>query len=142
MKVYGIFNGEYSDWGVVGYYTSREEAEKRCAVHNNILGFDDEYVMELECLDGKMELPQKPLYYLHTVVFDNTEKGWVMRNDPERYKFSVEDYDEKESSTIEDRFVWIAISVKARKGIEDRKRVEKIAQDRLYKYLAEKNGIA
>lgn len=142
MKVYGVFNGEYSDWDVVGYFTSREEAEKSCAVHNNILGFDDEYVMELECLDGKIELPQKALYYLHTVVFDNTEKGWVMRNTPEGYKFSVEDYDEKESSTIEDRFVWIAISVKARNGIEDRKRVEKIAQDRLYKYLAEKNGIA
>ena len=138
MKIYGIFNGEYSDWDVLGYYTNREEAEKRCAINNKKCGYYDEYVIELECLDGKVEMPKDKLHYLHEVVFDKCDGTWVMRNEPTRYKYSTEEITQKE---IKEGGSWVVIFVKSRQGETGRKKAEKIAQDRLYQYLALKKGI-
>ncbi len=138
MKIYGIFNGEYSDWNVLGYYTTREEAEKRCAIKNEEYRYSEEYVIELDCLDGTVKTTENKLYYLHEVVFDKEEEGWIMRNEPTRYRYSVNEMPEKEIR--EGRF-GIMIYVKSRQGAEGRAKVEKIAQDRLYKHLALKKGI-
>lgn len=138
-KIYGIFRGEYSGWEVLGYCSTREEAEKQCAIHNNASGYGYyEYVKELNCLDGKIETTKTDLYYLHEVIFYRNKNNWVMRDEPINYEYSVKEMEQRETRSFRD---CIYVYVKSRKGEKGRKRVEKIAQDKLYKYLAEQSGL-
>ena len=138
MKIYRVFYGEYSDWGVLGYYTTRKEAEKRCAIDNDRFGYEERYVIELDCLDGTVKTTKNNLNYLHEVVLDKEGESWIMRNEPTRYIYSVNEMPEQAMAENRSHIVFY---VKSRQGAEGRAKVEKIAQYRLYKYLALKKGI-
>lgn len=150
-KIYGIFNGEYSDWRTIGFFTAREEAEKYCCVNTNC------YIIEMPDLSGKEELSDISVYYEQEIVFELESGGlqphlingkaspWndytrfiktkFMRNEPDRYDFySAENL---KNDFIEFNFNngWLCFHINTVKA-DDRKRCEKIAQD----YLAELYG--
>ena len=85
--IYGVFGGCYSDWYIVGYFNNRLDAEKYCTV----FGGGDYYIMEIKNLNNKEDLSKITLKYEHEVVFDFINNEWVMRNEPDRYKFYADD---------------------------------------------------
>jgi hypothetical protein len=152
--IYGVFDGEYSDWGIVGYFKTREEAEKYCCLHT------DCYIYGMEDLTDKEDLSDVQVNYEYEVGFELERDGLVegdrthfgqsswtishytmfsktirMRDEPNRYNF----YPSQENRTnkVEYNFNcgWIYFSIQSHKA-NDRKRCEKIAQD----YLAELYG--
>lgn len=158
-KIYGVFDGEYSDWGIVGYFKTREEAEKYCCIHT------DCYIYTMSDLSGGEDLSDIHVNYEHEVGFELKSDGlvesdrtyfgqhsWVeshytmfsktlrMRDEPNRYEF----YNDNESRTnlIEYNFNngWLYFKIQTHKA-NDRKRCEKIAQDYLAKLYGDKGYI-
>ena len=146
-KIYGVFDGEYSDWSVRGFFTSEEEAQKYCAVHT------DCYIYEMNNLNGSEDLSSVKLAYEHTIVF-NMEGDEIngrtilkgtpsMRNEPDRYM--AYDCKNKRHNSVEGLFCpayfhWISFCINTNKP-NDRKRCEKIAQDYLASMKGEKGYI-
>lgn len=85
--VYAIFGGCYSDWYCVGYFTNREDADKYCAKYKEDKYGDSYYVEEIKDLSNKYDLSNISLMYEHKVVFDFKDKKWIMRNEPNRYRY-------------------------------------------------------
>lgn len=125
--IYGVFGGCYSDWYIVGYFNNRLDAEKYCAV----FGGGDYYIMEIKNLNNKEDLSKITLKYEHEVVFDFINNEWVMRNEPDRYKFYADDELRPNIIRSSTRYDWVCFQVNINKN--DRMLAEKIAQD----YLAE-----
>jgi hypothetical protein len=151
--IYGVFDGEYSDWGIVGYFKTREEAEKYCCLHT------DCYIRVMSDLTDEEDLSNVNVHYEHEIVFDlelgglvesnktGYETSWIekhytrfvktirMRDEPDRYEF----YDDSETQINRIRYSlergWLSFYIQTHKA-NDRKRCEKIAQD----YLAELYG--
>lgn len=138
--IYIVMYAYYSDWEIKGYFSNKEEAEQYCIAHSK----EDLFIEKVNCFDGS-EPQNKSIkcYYRHEVVFDKKYgSSFIMRDEPERYSF----YDSKEGlekDEIKDfnlkRFNWISFIINLKKN--DRKLAEKIAQDKLAQYLAEKEGI-
>lgn len=129
--VYGVFGGCYSDWYIVGYFNNRLDADKYCAAY----GAGEYYVEEIKDLTDERDLSGITLKYEHEVVFDFNGGTWVMRNEPNRYKFYVGD--ELRPNSIQNssyRYRWVCFHINVEK--DDRKLAEKIAQDYLYQLLA------
>lgn len=135
-EIFAIISGEYSDWNIEGYTDSEDSAMRICAVHNKETEYDDWYFTKVE----KMEKPIRTieLKYVHEVLFDKSMDKWVMRQEPDRYKyFENGDKEIPEKSKVN---YWIHNS-----GIivatipmkeNNRKKAEKIAQNMLYQFLA------
>ena len=140
-KIYLVVQGCYSDWDIVGYFKSRDDAERFCIKEQN--KYDEPYVMTVDCLDGDIDLSDVKTLYEHDVLFDKTNNGWQMRNEPDRYKVYDGNKENIRANKIEPspyyRVIsgpytrWIRITVNQDKF--DRKKAEKIAQDILYQYL-------
>lgn len=67
QTIYGIFTRYYSNWKCIGYCSSKDEAEKRVAkqnAENSLSGayWNDEYVVEIPCLDGKIDVIGQDVY--------------------------------------------------------------------------------
>ena len=141
MKIYLIVGGEYSDWYIDGYATTREDAEAFCAEENANNKYSELYVMEVDKIG---EVPKISLCYEQEVVFDKkprTKSVWVMRDEPTRYEFKKYDGKELPKSTIGLYGFGDIITVKVWQTEQNRKKAEKIAQDMLTKFLAEREGI-
>lgn len=71
-KVYGIFNGCYSDWNVNGFFLDKDKAKKYCAIKNkdNKDNYDNYYVIELNEIDAKIPKVKLKYYYEMCVRFD------------------------------------------------------------------------
>jgi predicted ABC-type transport system involved in lysophospholipase L1 biosynthesis ATPase subunit len=82
------------------------------------------------------------LKYVQEVVFDKYNTRWVMRNEPDRYSYHDENEITIKESTIEKFSVnpRVIIAKIPQKQL-DRAKAEKIAQDMLYKLLAEEEGL-
>lgn len=140
-KIYLVVQGCYSDWDIVGYFTSRDDAERFCIKEQN--KYNEPCVMTVDCLDGDIDLSDVKTLYEHDVFFDKTNNGWQMRNEPDRYKVYDSNEENIRANKIEPspyyRVIsspytsWIRITVNQDKF--DRKKAEKIAQDILYRYL-------
>ncbi len=133
-KIYLVVQGWYSDWNIIGYFTTKDDAERFCIKEQN--KYDEPYVMSVDCLDGGIDLSDVKTLYEHQVLFDKTNNGWQMRNEPDRYKVydgSKEDIRVNEIEVSNNRIKWICVTVNQDKF--DRKKAEKIAQDILYQYL-------
>lgn len=131
--IYGVFDGVYSDWDIVGYFTQLDEAEKYCAIHEGC------YVLKIPSLENKEDLSKVELCYEHEIVFDRVNENFYrMRNEPDRYEYYKGSC--LRPNTAKTGSDWIAIKVNTKKR-EDRKRCEKIAQDWLAKIMADKNGL-
>lgn len=149
--VYGVFDGEYSDWGVRGYFSTREEAEKYCCIHT------DCYIRKMKDLSSEEDLSDVVVYYEQEIGFECECGGeqvhmingkpspWTdfttftktknMRNEPDRHDYYTAN--DLRPDYIEYNFNngWIYFHINTPKA-NDRKRCEKIAQD----YLAELYG--
>ena len=128
MVVYGVFSGCYSDWNVHGYFKTRDEAEKYCAIQNRKNIYDKYYVKNLPEITA--DVSDISLRYYHEVVFD-FKRG--MRNEPDRYEYYIGE--RKPSKTVYNVFPsgdgWIAFSF----DCDKRDRAEKIAQDKYYIFM-------
>ena len=130
MMIYVVTCGEYSDWWIKGYFETREEAEKYC------LKDTDSHIEGVELLS--LTENQKKITYLkhHEVVFDKKDNKWIMRVEPDRYKV----YEGKRQAT--NYRIWLDTSIfYVEVTAETREKAEKIAQDCLYKYLAEEANL-
>lgn len=90
--IYGVFNGEYSDWGIKGYFKTREEAERYCCLHT------DCYIRTMSDLSDKEDLSDIKVFYEQEIGFEfetgnlkphitSFTKTIRMRNEPNRYNF-------------------------------------------------------
>ena len=133
-KIYLIVQGCYSDWDIVGYFASKDDAERFCVKKQN--SYDEPYVMTVDCLDNSIDLSDVKTLYEHEVLFDKTNNGQQMRNEPDGYRVYDGGKEDIRANGIEPapfKNGWICITVNQDKF--DRKRAEKIAQDILYRYL-------
>lgn len=133
--IYGVFGGCYSDWYIVGYFNNRKEADKYCCVYGN----SNYHVESIKCLDGVEDLSKFSLKYQHEIVFDLTNKEWVMREEPNRYKCYIGD--DLRCNCIKANLPnsWVCFAVNI--DHDDRKLAEKIAQDYLAELRSYGNGI-
>ena len=135
--IYAVFGGYYSDWYVVGYFDSREEAEKYCVKYGEK---EEYYVKEVQNLSNKFDLSKVNLFYMHEVLFDFKENKWVMRNEPNRYTY----YGNKQllcNYIVDSRGYnvqpWIKFTINLSEN--NRKKAEKIAQDYLCELIYNSN---
>lgn len=126
--IYGIFSGAYSDWQVHGYMENRKEAEKYCALKNSQDNdeWNQYYVIDINNIHSDVSMVKINCY--HEVVFD-FNKG--MRNEPDRYDYYI-GKNRPPNSICNINFGWISFSF----NCENRKKAEKIAQDKYYQFLS------
>ena len=132
--IYGVFGGCYSDWYLVGYFTNKEEANKYCCV----CGDGDYYVKSMKNLEGERDLSMVSLKYQHEIVFDYINKKWIMREEPNRYKYYVEDNLRCNNIKYNSTYKWVCFAVNI--DYDNRKLAEKIAQDYLAELLSYGDG--
>ena len=127
--VYAVVGGEYSDWYLVGYCKTKEGAEDYCKTHNGQIKWKELYVMELADLDK--EPPEGEL-----LCYGVDAGDWSYW---QSYSWGKDDIPKDGIYIGEDMFndpimyIWIYPT--------ELKRIKKIAQDRYYKWKAEKEGI-
>ena len=127
--VYGVFDGQYSDWEVLGYFEKETDAEEYCKTH-------DGYIL--------------PLLNLKTGDPDVRRAYWFSTESGEYRKAFVEDkYSEKwREPEVKKHFNWrrqeyelneydVLLYVKP----DDEYKIPKIAYDAIAKWKAEKEGI-
>lgn len=140
QKKYAIMSGQYSDWHINGYVSNLEDAYKYCAWKNSIDKYDEYYPVEISCLDGdqKIDISFK---YKYRTVFDFRNESWVVRD--------IDIYDVKPTSldsyfnVVDGKklygYSWIRIEFIM--ATLDFDRAKKVAEDKLYQYLAEEQGL-
>ena len=139
--IYIIEAGEYSDYNVLGYCSTKEQAEKAVAFRNRGITNEDYRYSELDCLDDEAAQVDK-IYVVYDIRYKQkqngigfTEAGWDKTTD---YK-------------------WESARLRARDGIygvygtqitvtvwlehEDIEKAGKIAHDKVAEYLAQINLI-
>lgn len=146
--IYAVMTVDYSYWDIKGYFTNEKEAEKYCLAHSE----ESLYIERIPCFDGKEPQNNKiQTLYEHEIVFDINPLyrqrklyrlgDFKLREEP--YRFNIYTDSELREDRIEDyslKYVgWIKFTINQREC--NRKLAEKIAQDRLAQYLAEKNNI-
>lgn len=140
QKKYAIMSGVYSDWCINGYVSSLEDAYRYCAWKNSIDKYEDYYPVEMVCLDEKCEV-NISFRYKYRTVFDLRKGSWVMRD------IGVDDVKPTSSENYCDirdgRKVyansWVAIEFTM--PILDFDKAKKVAEDKLYQYLAEEQEL-
>lgn len=132
--IYGVFGGCYSDWYLVGYFNNEEEANKYCCVCGN----GDYYVKPMKNLEGERDLSMVSLKYQHEIVFDYIDKKWIMREEPNRYKYYVEDNLRCNNIKYNSTYKWVCFVINI--DHDNRKLAEKIAQDYLAELLSYGDG--
>ena len=140
--IYAVMETDYSYWDIKGYFTNEKEAEKYCLAHPE-MGL---HIERLKCFDGKEPQNNKiQTLYEHFIAFDTKDyekrKNFIMRDEPNRY-FIYTDSELRKDKIYDSHLEahsWIIFSVNLKEN--NRKLAEKIAQDRLAQYLAEKNNI-
>lgn len=72
-KIYGIFEGAYSDWNCIGFFENEEEAYRYCAETES--KYDNPYVMEIERIN--CEFSNETVFYEYLCSFENNEMNWI-----------------------------------------------------------------
>lgn len=135
--IYIIEAGEYSNYYVLGYCSSEEQAEKVVAFRNRGITNEDYRYSELDCLDDEATQVDK-IYVVYDVRYKQkqngigfTEAGWSKTTDYkwENAKIRVRN----DSGTRITVTVWLEH--------EDIERAVKIARDKVAEYLAQINLI-
>ena len=139
-KKYAIMSGKYSDWQIHGYLSDLEEAYKYCEWKNSTDKYDSYYPVEIPCLDGVCEADIQ-FKYKYRVVFDLRKGTWVMR-DIGIDNVTTTNHDSW-NNIVDGRKTyytqWIAIEFTM--AVLDFDRAKKVAEDKLYQYLAEDQGL-
>lgn len=144
MSVFIITSGCYSDYTVHGYCTTEENAKKYCALKNsgNYSRYDQFDYAEIECLDDPANAVNQ-IYYQFVFRFKRHE-----------YKNIWECFSREESMMVAaktasckwcrqryatDPLGYAEVTVTAE--TDDFKKAQKIAQDVLYQWIAEQEGV-
>lgn len=139
--IYIIEAGQYSDYNVLGYCSTKEQAEKACAFHNCGITNGGYRYSELDCLDDEAAQVDK-IYVVYNIRYQQKLKGIG--------------FEEAGWSKTTD-YKWESAKLRARDGIygicgphitvtvwlehEDIERARKIAHDKVAEYLAQINLI-
>ena len=140
-EIYVIFQGCYSDWEILGFCETEEEAIKSCVKYNRQHERYEEDSVYYERASrfnvGTLDLI-KP-NYVHRIYFHHESDGWKFRkmdnidvyHDAEMNNKIDIDY----NSCLKSGYAYVCL-----KEI-NREKALKIAQDMLYKKLAEEEGL-
>ena len=92
-EVYGIFQGEYSDWKCIGYFDDEVSAWKYCNLRNeNLSDYDRMYVMPIKKINCDLShIPDG--YFVYQFTFHNRGDLWRLYPD---YCHEPDDWDIKE----------------------------------------------
>lgn len=136
--LYAIASGYYSDWTIHGYCTSKEEAYDYCAVTNR--GYYP--ILMKHLTPGTKEIPRH--IYEYRFSFRQRNGSWIPDEYDEcraeiRYHIPSDTQPSISRDARDSAWPYIEVSVLSRRL--DVKAAEKIAQDYLYKYLAEQEGL-
>ncbi len=158
MSIYVLINGEYSDWQIMGYTKSEEEAKRICHYENSKyktsdVWYDDWYYEEVE--EYTEIVPKgKPCVVLPKSFYYEPGSGWKEDWSYRTIAYMSEEEAHKDirycqfvepDNKLDSKGYWGAVcDVIIHKCItditdDDHKKAFKIAQDRLYKTVAEKN---
>lgn len=136
-KIYVIVDGVYSDWSILGYTNNEEEAKQICANYS-LSHKEGEYYYDVYYLEvnGIKFLGQKrEVLSRYEVNFYKNAKGWTKNWTSEYVNYYKKENKVIESNNGEQMSVFVYIEP------NNKEKAEKIAEDFLYKYLAEKEGI-
>ena len=138
-KVYIVRYGEYSDKGIAGVFSTKEKAQKYCNIHNELENYEDYWIDDRELDEDVLPDDTKVVTYYGCTIYLNdslyNKKGDLEFEDMEEKRIYTKDV-EVEVQTG-DR-VYEYIEVWSVKGIEHAK---KVALDKYYEILAEKEGV-
>ena len=139
-KVYIVRYGEYSDQGIAGVFSTEEKAQKYCDIQNELKDYEDYWIDERELDKDVLPNDTKVVTYYGCTVYLNDslyiKKGAIDTEDMEEKRIYTKDV-EVEVQTGEDK-VYEYIEVWSAKGTEHAK---KVALDKYYEILAEKEGV-
>lgn len=140
LKKYAIMSGVYSDWNIVGYISNLEDAYKYCAWRNSVDKYDQYYPVEMPCLDENCEIDIE-FKYKYRTVFDLRKGSWAMRdiNIDDVEPTNLDNYCNIRDGRKQYNISWIAIEFTM--SVLDLDRAKKVAEDKLYQYLAEEQGL-
>lgn len=134
--IYVIIEGEYSDWRIIGYTDSEDDAMQICAQHNQNDKQHKDWYYES---DRKVASPKQKikLQYFHNITFDRNRN---ICDELYKLEYIASDESKIEKVEIDDpQFSsYITISVPLKENNPER--AKKIAQDALYQYLYEKES--
>lgn len=150
QKVYAITRGEYSDYHIEKIFSTREAAEKYCAVDADKY---DEPMIEEYYLENGSEIQIDRVY---KAIFFQVIPAWTHGNRPVdrvlssmKYSLSPFPTDIQENRKVEEKYGNIIAAYKGISGwipvaetpdLHDKK-VEKMIRDRVAKWKAEQNGL-
>ena len=136
--LYAIVAGCYSDWSIIGYCTSKEEAYNYCAVNKS--GY---YPMRMKHLTpGTKEIPRHVYEYVFT--FRQRNGAWTPDYEDEclaEIRYDVPSKFTPVVTTCNMNCAWPFIKVSVYRQYLDVASAKKIALDCLYKHLAEQEGL-
>ena len=129
--IYAIACGEYSDYSIEGYCTTRELAEKVVALRNKSIDYDYR-VEEFDCLDD-IGAQIEHIYFRYQFRFVPVTKGWSVS------LFQENTTCIKEKPTVAGKLhAWQrGINVTVVIDTHDSERAKKIAIDTFYQWRAE-----
>ena len=135
-KIYVLIIGEYSDWQIMGFAETEEQARNICARKNAERSkYGDEwYYEEVDRFEYKIA-PVKIVYCFNVNFCDKGTRAWTM---DDRVSMSYYASDDKRLDSISKEVeirgdLWHSASCEVVLDENDPERAKKIAQDRLYK---------
>ena len=139
-RVYIVRYGEYSDQGIAGVFSTEEKAQKYCDIQNELKSYEDYWIDDRELDEDELPSDTKVVTYYGCTVYLNdslyNKKGDLEFENMEEKRIYTKDV-EVEVQTGEDK-VYEYIQVWSVKGTEHAK---KVALDKYYEILAEKEGV-
>lgn len=144
-KIYVLFTGEYSDKEVQGFVETEEEAERMCEYNNatsDLHSWREWHYEEVEKI--KKNVPDvKPVYIITIKFIEFSPFGWKRKETaflcgcylPDAEEVKNARYCEITPADGDKRYTEAVVDVVLREP--DSSKAWKIAQDRLYKKLAE-----
>lgn len=144
-KVYIVTSGDYSDYSIDSVFSSREAAEKRCAVWRQEELRDEPIIEEYELEDGsniEVEQVYKAMVFDQCYLFyqDKIRVDFRMMYDGKPFKEEInrkEKVYSKNGKTIELYYGTLPVN----KTVEKQPVAEKIIYDRIAKWKAEQMGL-
>ena len=146
-KVYIVRYGEYSDQGIAGVFSTEEKAQKYCDINNEIEDYEDYWIDDYELDEDELSADAKVVtYYGCTIYLEDCIGMDGIRYYHKKGDMDFEDMEEKRIYTKDvdirvqtgDDLVYECIEVWSAKGKEHAK---KVALDKYYEILAEKEGV-
>ena len=145
-KVYIVRYGEYSDQGIAGVFSTEEKAQKYCDINNELEDYEDYWIDERELDEDVLPDDTKVVTYYGCIVnlgdcnsSNSThcyhKKGDIDSENMEEKRIYTKDVEIKIQDDAE---FWNYIEVWSVKGKEHAK---KVALDKYYEILAEKEGV-